>query len=113
MILPFLFSPTYRRLRHRLIFGLAISDFVTAMVMLIPSCIALSGARPENDVSCRTAGFLYLTFVISAAFWTLSIAVTTYSLLVHPLSLFTDWLGRPKTVILFGFLFTSVGYVHP
>jgi hypothetical protein len=109
MIIPFIVSPTYRRLRHRLIFGLAVSDFVTAMVILIPTCIGLSGAQPENDASCKAAGFIYLVVVIGSALWTLSIALTTYALLVHPLSRFTVWMGKPRNSFIFGIVFWGAG----
>lgn len=73
MIVPFFVSPNLRKLRHQLILGLAISDLVEAVVILITTTYVIGGGKLESySPSCNAAGWLWETSTMSSSLWTLA-----------------------------------------
>ncbi|KAG0146351.1 hypothetical protein CROQUDRAFT_657514 [Cronartium quercuum f. sp. fusiforme G11] len=96
MILPFLLCSEWRtKVRHKLILGLGISDISTALSVLIPSVhLLLGGKLNSGSALCQADGFFYQATVLTSSFWTVGIAVVTYTLLVRPMSIFAGILAR-------------------
>ncbi|EGG07753.1 uncharacterized protein MELLADRAFT_85498 [Melampsora larici-populina 98AG31] len=110
MILPFIFIPQWRqKVRHKLILGLGISDISTALSVLIPSIHLLRGGELDRaSPLCQADGFFYEATVLTSSFWTVGIAVVTYTLLIRPMSIFAALLARPWTFpILFGLVWLA------
>ncbi|KAH9812428.1 hypothetical protein DFH28DRAFT_978445 [Melampsora americana] len=110
MILPFIFIPEWRqKVRHKLILGLGISDISTALSVLIPSIHLLRGGELDRGSSlCQADGFFYEATVLTSSFWTVGIAVVTYTLLIRPMSIFAALLARPWTFpMLFGLVWLA------
>merc|ERR1712093_174338 len=96
MIVPFFVTSRLRKVRHRLILGLAVNDLIQAMVVLIPSIrIDLGGVLVANSAGCKAGAFIYVSLVVANSLWALAIAISTYSLLLHPLSSVALWLHKP------------------
>jgi hypothetical protein len=79
-------GPSLRKLRHRLILGLAIVDVCSACAVrestssprsrpqvLIPTLYTLSGGLLRNgSAGCQASGWFYMVGVVSASIWTLT-----------------------------------------
>ncbi|KAF9870043.1 hypothetical protein CkaCkLH20_12523 [Colletotrichum karsti] len=84
IMLSFWVFPNLRSFRHRLILGLAISDFIMALNFLFSTTMNIAGRfidHPENTAFCSFNGFITQVFVIQTDYWVLTIAVCTYFVL--------------------------------
>jgi hypothetical protein len=91
MIIPFILSKQLRKIRHRLILGMAVNDALQALAVsfyqfdgsanaealssqvLIPSVWSTShGTIKANSPGCNADSFFYLTHVVAGCFWTLA-----------------------------------------
>ncbi|KXH36305.1 hypothetical protein CSAL01_02675 [Colletotrichum salicis] len=76
--------PNLRSFRHRLIIGLAISDFLMAFNFLCSTAMNLSGRLikdPQQASFCSLNGFMAQVFVIQTDYWVLTIGVCTFFIL--------------------------------
>ncbi|KAN0060733.1 hypothetical protein ACQY0O_007391 [Thecaphora frezii] len=90
IILPFLLSKSSRKLRHALIFGLATSDLIASIDVIISTSCLLAGVDlTRARAFCGFLGYILSTAVFTQHCWNLGIALVTYMILVHPLSNFT------------------------
>ncbi|KAJ9479912.1 G_PROTEIN_RECEP_F1_2 domain-containing protein [Pseudozyma hubeiensis] len=90
IILPYIFNKKSRKLRHVLILGLATSDLVTSIAIIITTaCLIAKINLVREDGACTFLGYVLVTSIFSQHLWNLSIAIVTYMILVHPLSSFT------------------------
>jgi len=90
MILPFAFSAKMRKVRHRLILGLAVTDFLEAFAVslqiamsntstnspikvLIPTARAIQGRTLGSSTpGCRITGIVYYVCVVGNGLWAVS-----------------------------------------
>lgn len=90
IIFPYVFNRRSRKLRHSLILGLATSDLVTTVVIIITTSLLLANVNlVANDGACTFLGYILSTSIFTQHLWNLAIAVVTYMILVHPLSSYT------------------------
>ncbi|SJX63663.1 uncharacterized protein SRS1_14413 [Sporisorium reilianum f. sp. reilianum] len=90
IILPYVLNRRSRKLRHALILGLATSDLVTSVVIIITTaCLIANINLVQHDQPCTFLGYILVSSIFSQHLWNLSIAVITYMILVYPLSSFT------------------------
>ena len=90
IILPYVLNRRSRKLRHALILGLATSDLVTSIVIIITTaCLIANINLVQHDAPCTFLGYILVSSIFSQHLWNLSIAIVTYMILVHPLSSFT------------------------
>ncbi|EFW99437.1 hypothetical protein CMQ_7805 [Grosmannia clavigera kw1407] len=78
------FFKQLRSFRHRLILGLAFSDFVMAINFLSSSAMNLNGrdiGLGKNKTFCSYNGFMTQVFVIQTDYWVLAIGICTYLIL--------------------------------
>ncbi|GAA6031948.1 hypothetical protein JCM8097_003356 [Rhodosporidiobolus ruineniae] len=96
IIIGYALSSQRSALRQKLVLGLGVTDFIQAGVTLVGNALELSNdVYKKNEPACLANGFIYQTCVIANACWTLTIAATTYTTLVHPFSSATAFLERP------------------
>lgn len=123
MIIPFLVSSKWRtKVRHKLIFGLGISDLsvgesrtpqisppkvvltpsLPALCLLIPSSTSLAGSRLKaGSAPCVAGASIYTASVLTSSFWALGIAIVTFSILVRPLARLTTLLTRDSAFYIY------------
>ncbi|SNX85904.1 uncharacterized protein MEPE_04613 [Melanopsichium pennsylvanicum] len=90
IILPYVLNRRSRKLRHALILGLATSDLVTSIVIIITTaCLIAQINLVHHEHPCTILGYILVSSIFSQHLWNLSIAIVTYMILVHPLSNFT------------------------
>ncbi|KAM0793418.1 hypothetical protein ACM66B_000867 [Microbotryomycetes sp. NB124-2] len=78
------------RLRQRVVLGLGITDLIQATVIIVASAIHLAGDTfGTNSPACNSTSFLYQTTTVVNSAWTATIALITFTTLVHPLSRLT------------------------
>ncbi|KXH44239.1 hypothetical protein CNYM01_07296 [Colletotrichum nymphaeae SA-01] len=108
--------PNLRSFRHRLIIGLAISDFLMAFNFICSTTMNLSGRLiddPEQTDFCKLNGFMAQVFVIQTDYWVLSIAICTFFILTGQRKR-ASWVQNHEVVIwglpwFFSVLWASVG----
>ncbi|KAK9894173.1 hypothetical protein P389DRAFT_191156 [Cystobasidium minutum MCA 4210] len=106
MIVPFILFHQLRKIRHRLILGMAVNDLLQSITVLIPSSWSFHhGALRRNSPGCNADSFFYLTFVVAGCFWTAAIAITTYVTLVQPMSKAANYMHRSRSIYL---IWTSI-----
>ncbi|EST09441.1 G protein-coupled receptor, rhodopsin-like protein [Kalmanozyma brasiliensis GHG001] len=90
IIVPYIINRRSRKLRHSLILGLATSDLVTSITVIITTaCLIGEINLVQHDAPCSFLGYILVSSIFSQHLWNLSIAIVTYMILVHPLSSFT------------------------
>ncbi|PWY99030.1 hypothetical protein BCV70DRAFT_191945 [Testicularia cyperi] len=90
IILPYVCNRRSRKLRHSLILGLATSDLVTTVVIIITTALLLDNVNlVAQEAACTVLGYILVTSIFTQHLWNLTIAIVTYMILVHPLSSFT------------------------
>lgn len=90
IILPYILNRRSRKLRHALILGLATSDLVTSIVIIVTTACLLANINlVQAQAPCTFLGYVFISSIFSQHLWNLSIALVTYMILVHPLSSFT------------------------
>ncbi|KAG7058804.1 g-protein coupled receptor 1 [Colletotrichum scovillei] len=108
--------PNLRSFRHRLIIGLAISDFLMAFNFICSTTMNLSGRLiddPEQTDFCKLNGFMAQVFVIQTDYWVLNIAICTFFILTGQRKR-ASWVQNHEVVIwglpwFFSVLWASVG----
>ncbi|OHE91808.1 hypothetical protein CORC01_12882 [Colletotrichum orchidophilum] len=108
--------PNLRSFRHRLIIGLAISDFLMAFNFLCSTSMNLSGrfiGAPQQADFCSLNGFMAQVFVIQTDYWVLTIAICTYFILAGQRKR-ASWVQNHEVVIwglpwFFSVLWASIG----
>ncbi|EXF84333.1 hypothetical protein CFIO01_08817 [Colletotrichum fioriniae PJ7] len=109
--------PNLRSFRHRLIIGLAISDFLMAFNFICSTTMNLSGRLiddPEQTDFCKLNGFMAQVFVIQTDYWVLSIAICTFFILAGQRKR-ANWVQNHEVVIwglpwFFSVLWASLGF---
>ncbi|KAF6843529.1 G-protein coupled receptor 1 [Colletotrichum musicola] len=84
IMLSYAVFPNLRSFRHRLILGLAISDFLMALNFISSTSLNIAHRyinAPYNARFCNFNGFIAQVFVIQTDYWVLTIAVCTYFIL--------------------------------
>lgn len=108
MILPYIFVPRLRALRHRLILGLAFADLCISLNMT-SLAIYLAHDRSRTSwsiehVACQVAGQFTVTSIVATHLWAGFIAYGTFLLLVAPFSPVLRLIDRyylPLAVLIF------------
>ncbi|KAK1541788.1 hypothetical protein CPAR01_05175 [Colletotrichum paranaense] len=108
--------PNLRSFRHRLIIGLAISDFLMAFNFICSTTMNLGGRLiddPEQTDFCKLNGFMAQVFVIQTDYWVLNIAICTFFILTGQRKR-ASWVQNHEVVIwglpwFFSVLWASVG----
>jgi hypothetical protein len=74
MIVPFFFSNSLRKIRHKIILGLGVTDFLQAVTVLVPTVYTNFGQRrlATDSPGCIADSFFYLTLVVSGCLWVLA-----------------------------------------
>ena len=74
MIVPFFFSNSLRKIRHKIILGLGVNDFLQAVTVLVPTVYTNFGQRrlATDSPGCIADSFFYLTLVVSGCLWVLA-----------------------------------------
>lgn len=109
IIFPYVFNRRSRKLRHSLILGLATSDLVTTVIIIITTSLLLANVNlVRNDGACTFLGYILSTSIFTQHLWNLAIAIVTYMILVHPLSSYT--FAVEKHLGWFAPLFWLVGF---
>ncbi|KAH7141511.1 hypothetical protein B0J13DRAFT_637243, partial [Dactylonectria estremocensis] len=102
IILSFCCFRTLRSFRHRLILGLAISDFIMALNFLLSTSMNINNkyiGAPEQAMFCSFNGFMTQVFVIQTDYWVLTISVCTYLILADHKHL-TGWVQDHEVMLM-------------
>lgn len=101
----------------RLVQSLIVSDLLMGIVGLVGCIQQLSGNELKKDsVECDGLGVSFVAIIFSQHLWTLSLAFTTFMILLHPLSSITIflekyWYWNWPIVWAISFAISVVGYV--
>ncbi|CDZ98804.1 G protein-coupled receptor, rhodopsin-like [Phaffia rhodozyma] len=81
--------------RSRLVLFLVFGDLFLGIIAIIPTISTLAGNHPKPFTPyCNALGFLIATALYAQHFNTLTLCISTYLILIYPLSLYTRWLER-------------------
>ncbi|TLS24208.1 hypothetical protein PpBr36_08827 [Pyricularia pennisetigena] len=102
IILSFATFQGLRLFRHRLILGLAISDFLRAVVILVPAVLDLANqplTTATNYSACVCDGFMVQTFVTQSDYWILTVAIYTF-IIVTGQKQTAAWIENHQLIVL-------------
>ncbi|KAL5940621.1 hypothetical protein ACKVV1_008288 [Pyricularia oryzae] len=102
IILSFATFRGLRLFRHRLILGLAVSDFLRAVVILVPAALDLANqplTAASNYSACVCDGFMVQLFVTQSDYWILTIAIYTF-IIVTGQKQTAAWIDNHQPVVL-------------
>ncbi|KAI6380798.1 hypothetical protein MCOR25_001472 [Pyricularia grisea] len=102
IILSFATFRDLRLFRHRLILGLAISDFLRAVVILVPAALDLANqplTAISNYSACVCDGFMVQLFVTQSDYWILMIAIYTF-IIVTGQNQTAAWIDNHQIIVL-------------